>query len=156
MIRLNLLVSGKRSDECRNRDSGRSNNMTQNTESQVAPTKKNAKAKTAPQKPGVVPAKGKAIKKATPAKDATKPPANATKAKSKAKEPSTRQGSKTEQILAFLKRDGGVTAAELRSATGWQAHSVRGFLSGTVGKKMGLTVVSAKNEAGRRTYSLAS
>jgi hypothetical protein len=38
--------------------------------------------------------------------------------------------------------------------TGWQAHSVRGFLSGTVGKKMGLTVTSLKRDHGGRTYSL--
>jgi len=37
-------------------------------------------------------------------------------------------------------------------ATGWQPHSVRGFLSGTVGKKMGLAVTSTKGEAGERTY----
>ena len=37
-------------------------------------------------------------------------------------------------------------------ATGWQAHSVRGFLSGTVGKKMGLTVASAKGQDGERSY----
>jgi hypothetical protein len=41
------------------------------------------------------------------------------------------------------------------TATCWQAHSVRGFISGTVGKKMGLTVVSTKSQAGERTYSLA-
>ena len=39
-------------------------------------------------------------------------------------------------------------------ATGWQPHSVRGFLSGTVGKKMGLTVKSTKGEDGERTYSV--
>ena len=39
-------------------------------------------------------------------------------------------------------------------ATGWQAHSVRGFLSGTVGKKLGLTVTSTKVEDGERTYSI--
>jgi len=38
--------------------------------------------------------------------------------------------------------------------TGWQAHSVRGFLSGTVGKKMGLAVTSTKGEDGERTYSV--
>jgi hypothetical protein len=38
--------------------------------------------------------------------------------------------------------------------TAWQAHSVRGFLSGTVGKKMGLAVVSMKGEDGERTYSV--
>jgi hypothetical protein len=39
-------------------------------------------------------------------------------------------------------------------ATGWQPHSVRGFLSGAVGKKMGLAVTSAKEEDGGRTYSV--
>jgi hypothetical protein len=38
--------------------------------------------------------------------------------------------------------------------TGWQPHSIRGFLSGTVRKKMGLTVVSAKGEDGERNYSI--
>ncbi len=38
--------------------------------------------------------------------------------------------------------------------TGWQPHSVRGFLSGTVGKKMGLTVMSTKGDDGERTYSV--
>ena len=39
-------------------------------------------------------------------------------------------------------------------ATDWQAHSVRGFLSGTIGKKMGLKVTSTKAEDGDRTYSI--
>ncbi len=42
------------------------------------------------------------------------------------------------------------------TATGWQAHSVRGFLSGTVGKKMGLKVVSSKGENGERNYSVSA
>jgi hypothetical protein len=39
-------------------------------------------------------------------------------------------------------------------ATGWQPHSVRGFLSGAVGKKMGLKVTSSKSEDGERSYSV--
>jgi hypothetical protein len=57
-------------------------------------------------------------------------------------------------VLELLKRPGGVTAKELMKATAWQPHSVRGFLSGTVGKKMGLTVTSAKGEDDERTYSV--
>ena len=43
---------------------------------------------------------------------------------------------------------------ELMKATGWQPHSIRGFLSGTVGKKMALTVTSIKAEDGERSYAI--
>ena len=59
-----------------------------------------------------------------------------------------RRGSKTEKVLDLLKRSGGATLKDIMKAAGWQAHSVRGFLSGTIGKKMGLTVKSAKSEDG--------
>ena len=58
------------------------------------------------------------------------------------------------KILDLLRRAGGATAKELQTATGWQPHSVRGFLSGTIGKKMGLTVTSSKSEDGERSYSI--
>jgi hypothetical protein len=45
-------------------------------------------------------------------------------------------------------------SADVMLATGWQAHSVRGFVSGTLGKKMGLTVNSIKGEDGERRYSI--
>lgn len=48
----------------------------------------------------------------------------------------------------------GASAKELLKATGWQPHSLRGFLSGTVGKKMGLALTSTKGEDGGRVYSL--
>ena len=92
----------------------------------------------------------KALK--TPPKTAAKP--KAARPEKAAKEKGVREGSKTETILALLKRTGGVTAKELMKATGWQPHSVRGFLSGTIGKKMGLTVTSTKGEDGERTYSV--
>ena len=59
------------------------------------------------------------------------------------------------QRVALLRQPNGATLEALTSATGWQAHSVRGFLSGTVGKKMGLAVTSTKGEEGVRTYSIA-
>jgi hypothetical protein len=54
----------------------------------------------------------------------------------------------------MLKRPGGATLKEIMKATGWQPHSVRGFLSGTIGKKMGLKVESTKTESGERSYYL--
>jgi hypothetical protein len=68
--------------------------------------------------------------------------------------PADRDGSKTAKILDLLKRPGGATSKELMKATGWLPHSVRGFLSGTVRKNMGLTVTSTKGEDGERTYSV--
>src|ERR1035437_4614960 len=46
---------------------------------------------------------------------------------------------KTTQMIELLRRENGATLDELVVFTGWIANSVRGFLSGTVGKKMGLT-----------------
>jgi hypothetical protein len=66
----------------------------------------------------------------------------------------SREGSKTAAVLALLKRAGGVSSQQLMDATGWQAHSVRGFLSGTVVKKLGLVVVSARGKDGTRKYSI--
>jgi hypothetical protein len=111
------------------------------------PKQANARA----QKPRVAPSKGKSGKKANPAKKGTKAPKKAAKAKPEG----TRQGSKTEKILDLLKRSGGATLAEIMKATDWQPHSVRGFISGTLGKKKGLKVESVKGEDGERTYSIA-
>jgi N-acetylmuramoyl-L-alanine amidase CwlA len=68
----------------------------------------------------------------------------------------TRRGSKTAKILDLLKRPGGVTLKEIMKATEWQARSVRGFLSGTIGKKMGTTVDSSKRADGERVYRVSS
>ena len=57
-------------------------------------------------------------------------------------------------LLDLLKRPDGVTLADIMSATDWQAHSVRGFISGSLGKKMGLTVESFKRPDGVRAYRI--
>ena len=59
---------------------------------------------------------------------------------------------KTEQCLALLSNLHGATIDELQAATGWQAHSVRGFLAGTIKKKLGLILDSKKAEDGVRRY----
>ncbi len=110
-----------------------------------ATAKPTKKARVGARRANVAPAKPKSGKKASPARKA---PKGAKKAKG------ARDGSKAAKILDLLKRPGGVTSRELQKASGWQAHSVRGFLSGTVGKKMSLTVVSTKSENGERTYSV--
>jgi len=109
------------------------------------------KPSAAQRKPRVALTKPKSGKKTTPAKKAAKGAKSAKPAKT---ESGARQGSKTEQVLELLKRPDGATLQNLMKATGWQAHSVRGFLSGTVGKRMGLEVTSTKGENGERTYSL--
>jgi hypothetical protein len=65
-----------------------------------------------------------------------------------------RRGSKTARVLALLKRPQGASLKDLLKATGWQPHSVRGFLSGTVAGKMGLKILSSKTESGERRYSV--
>lgn len=103
------------------------------------------KANAAKRARNAAPKKAKAGKQATPAKKAPK---------SAKKAAGARDGSKTATILEMLKQPRGATAKELLKATGWQPHSLRGFISGTLGKKMGLTVESAKADDGERKYSV--
>jgi hypothetical protein len=65
-----------------------------------------------------------------------------------------RSDSKTSQILGLLKRPGGAALKDIMATTNWQAHSVRGFISGTLGKKMGLSVASTRRPDGERVYSI--
>jgi uncharacterized protein DUF3489 len=64
--------------------------------------------------------------------------------------------SKKERVVAMLKTHEGATLGQIMAVTGWQSHSVRGFLSGTIGKKMGLTVESTKRQDGERVYRVLS
>jgi hypothetical protein len=106
------------------------------------PTKK---ARVGARRAHVAPKKSKLAKKASPVKKAPKGAKNAGAA---------REGSKAVKIFDLLKRTDGASLKELMKTTGWQAHSVRGFLSGTISKKMGFKLASAKSEDGERTYSV--
>ena len=61
---------------------------------------------------------------------------------------------KQRTCLALLRRPGGATLSDLQSATGWQSHSIRGFLAGTVKTKLGLTLTSSKVEGDVRRYRI--
>ena len=109
------------------------------------------KAKVTAPRARVPPAKAKSGHKATPAKKGAKAAHKAAAATAEG----VRPGSKTAKVLDLVKRSGGATLKQLMKATGWQAHSVRGFLSGTLSKKMGLKIASSKTNDGERVYSLA-
>jgi Protein of unknown function (DUF3489) len=60
-------------------------------------------------------------------------------------------GSKQDRVIALLRRPGGATLDDLVKATGWQPHSVRGFLAGTIRKRLKLPLQS-ENVKGTRRY----
>jgi hypothetical protein len=120
-----------------------------------APSTKTTKAKkNAPKgqkaakvtKPVAKPAAKKAAKKEAK-------PASKKAAKSEAAVP--REFSKKAIVIEMMRRKEGATLAEIAKATDWQNHSIRGFISGGLTKKMGLKVESTKNDAGERTYRIA-
>jgi len=119
----------------------------------VVPEKASSK-KGASQKKGAPKAnKGAKKAKGAPKKQAKAKVASKKAAKVKeAKVP--REFSKKNIVLDLLRRPKGATMAEIAKATDWQNHSIRGFISGNLTKKMGLTVESSKNDAGERTYKL--
>jgi hypothetical protein len=120
----------------------------------------------APSKKGATQKKGapKGQKKAKGAKAPTAPKAAAPKKEAKAskkaaKAPRAKEGGKGErsnkkaEVIAMMKRAKGATLAEIMELTGWQKHTIRGFVS-ILGSKGGETIESSKNEAGDRVYRI--
>jgi hypothetical protein len=68
--------------------------------------------------------------------------------------PDPERRSKQDEVIAMLRQPEGATIDEVASATGWQRHTVRGVFSGTLKKKLGFTLASAKEERGR-VYRIA-
>jgi hypothetical protein len=93
-------------------------------------------------KPAKSPMSGRAAKAAH--KSADEPKTNKTDARSK-----------QARVIAMLQSPTGTTITAIMKATGWQPHSVRGFLAGVVRKRLKLTLASKKIN-GNRIYQIAS
>ncbi len=95
----------------------------------------------------VVPAKGKRKKDAPKSKRRHTAPAAA-------KDPVNvaREGSKKSEVIDLMRRSQGATLAEIMELTGWQSHTVRGFVSGTLIKRLSLKVESFRSDEKERTY----
>jgi hypothetical protein len=89
--------------------------------------------------------KRKSAKKAKPAK--------AGRAKKAVAQPKADRTNKKAEVIALMKRAKGATLAEITKTTGWQPHTVRGFVS-ILGSKGGEKIESSKNAAGERTYKI--
>ena len=63
-----------------------------------------------------------------------------------------REGSKKAEVIDLMRRSQGATLAEIMELTGWQSHTVRGFVSGTLIKKLSLSVESFRSDEKERTY----
>jgi hypothetical protein len=62
---------------------------------------------------------------------------------------------KLAQLEAMLRRPNGATIEQISKSLVWQAHSVRGAMSGALKKKQGLTITNEKTDEGRRVYRIA-
>jgi Protein of unknown function (DUF3489) len=105
---------------------------------------------------------------AQPAPDVAPAKAKGKKAPAQPKRPDTarpaakktanvaREASKKAEVVDLMRRPKGATLAEVMKATGWQPHTVRGFVSGTLIKKLGLKVESFRNDEKERCYRITS
>ena len=89
--------------------------------------------------------------KAGPNRQARRKGASASRSGAK---PAIRKQTKQQSCIDLLSRREGATIEALQKATGWQGHSVRGFLAGTIRKKLCLTLLSEKPNAGPRRYRI--
>ena len=88
----------------------------------------------------------------TAAKKTSRAPGRKSGVRKSTSEPSAKAPSKQAKVLSMLQATGGCTIAAMVKATKWQQHSVRGFLSGVVRRKLRLKLISKLNADGERIY----
>ena len=108
---------------------------------------KSRNLKTAASKKRSVQSSATARRKVTSAAAAAKTPL-------KADEPKVARVTKQERVLTLLSQSEGASIEEMMQATDWQQHSVRGFLAGTVKRKLGFPLTSSKPNDGVRRYCI--
>jgi hypothetical protein len=122
-----------------------------NTKS-AAPKKRNAQSKTASRRKVTSPAAN--AKKPTRSVESKAGRVAAAKIRVKADEPKGERVTKQVRLLTLLGQAKGASIEEMMQATDWQPHSVRGFLAGTVKRKLGFSLTSLKPNGGVRRYRI--
>src|ERR1700724_1206232 len=122
-----------------------------NTKS-AAPKKGSAQSKTASRRKVTSPAAN--AKRPTRSVESKTERGAAAKTPVKAAEPKVVRVTKQERVLTLLSQSEGASLEEMMQATDWQQHSVRGFLAGTVKRKLGFSLTSLKPNGGVRRYRI--
>ena len=97
-------------------------------------------------------AKSKVKSSKAPAVTRSKSPTASAVAPGKTARTAARAGTKSATVINLLKSKSGASLAEMMNVTGWQAHSVRGFLAGSLRKRHGLNAESERAADGERRY----
>jgi hypothetical protein len=118
----------------------------------AAPKKGSAKSNTSSRRK--VPSTAANAKKPTRSVESKAERVAAAKTPLKADEPKVERVTKQERVLTLLSQPEGASIEEMMQATDWQQHSVRGFLAGTVKKKLGFPLTSSKPNGGVRRYRI--
>ena len=118
----------------------------------AAPKKGSPQSKTASRRKVTSPAAN--AKKPTRSLEPKAERVAAAKTPLKADEPKVERVTKQERVLTLLSQQNGASIEEMMQATDWQQHSVRGFLAGTVKKKLGFLLTSLKPNGGVRRYRI--
>jgi hypothetical protein len=117
-----------------------------------APSRK--KSQTLKNAPAKRDAPGKARAKSIMSARSTVAPAVAAEATPKIDEAKAERVTKQERVLRLLSRSEGASIEEIMQATDWRQHSVRGFLAGTVKRKLGCPLTSSKTNGDARRYRI--